>query len=239
MEQQQLPQEEVIKRALKGKGYTIDAAAKAIGVSRRTFYNKIDESTISEDFAQSVKEKLGVDIIDELEKAGLQVKRKATGDDLRKKKAFGDTDEVGIVYVPIAAQAGYAKHFTDNVFVSDLERIYLPGLKYSGDNYRYFEVEGDSMLPTMVEGMQVIAQKVEQTYWKEIIDYYVYVVVTNTQVMIKRLYKLDEKHFVVISDNEELYPQFKIEIRTIRELWLVKRKLDWEMPPPKQFQINF
>jgi hypothetical protein len=42
----------------------------------------------------------------------------------------------------------------------------------------------------------------------------------------------------MISDNEEFYPQFTMKKSEIKELWLVKRKIDWDMPPPKRFEIK-
>lgn len=231
-----------IKNAIKGAGFSIKALSDAMGISRQTFYNNIGQAEIDESFKRSVKEYSGVDI-DEIIHS-VNTPNKTTGENLRNQKAFGPSIDTGIIYVPIVAQAGYAKHFMNQVFVSDLERIYIPNSKYKGDNYAYFEVEGDSMLPTLKEGMQVLAQSVEQSDWVNIDEFYIYVIVTKSQVMVKRLAKLrdedgkvtDDSVFLVISDNEELYPQFLIEKRTIQQLWFVKRRLDWEMSPPKMFE---
>ncbi|MCU7547793.1 hypothetical protein OCK74_01645 [Chitinophagaceae bacterium LB-8] len=56
--------------------------------------------------------------------------------------------------------------------------------------------------------------------------------------MLKRLFRKSEKEFVLISDNEDYYPQFILLTEDIKEIWLVKRKLDWEMSPPKRFEIK-
>lgn len=161
------------------------------------------------------------------------------GDQMRRRKAMGtDEDERGLIYVPIAAQAGYSRHFMDNIYLNQLDRLFIPGLPYKGDNYRYFDVEGDSMEPTMQEGMQVIAEKVEKENWVHIRNYYVYVVVFIDRIAIKRLFKKDERSIVLISDNEALYQQELANIEEIKELWLVKRKIDWNIMPPKQFEIK-
>lgn len=160
------------------------------------------------------------------------------GQRMRRKKAIGDgTEDPGLIYVPIAAQAGYSRNFEDPVFVNQLERLYIPGLPYKGDRYRYFDVEGDSMEPTLEEGMQVIGEQVNQEDWKHINDFYIYVIVKINKVLIKRLFKKHETTFVMISDNEE-YSQEPLLAEDIKELWLVKRKLDWRMTPPKRFEIT-
>lgn len=162
---------------------------------------------------------------------------KETGDDIRKRKILGRKDE-GLIYVPIGAQAGYALHYTDTLYLNDLERIIIPGNPYKGDRYRFFEVEGDSMQPTLEEGMQVIGQKIEPESWQSLQDYYIHIVVTESQILIKRLVKLNRESLVMISDNEDLYPQVKIDFKDIRELWLVKRMLDFRMAPPKRIELK-
>ena len=163
---------------------------------------------------------------------------KKTGSELRSQKAFGPApdEEAGLIFVPVAAQAGYSRKYMDPVYIDKLDRVFIPGLKYKGDNFRYFEVEGDSMYPTLEEGMHVMAQKMEPEDWKNISNYYIHVIVTLSRVLIKRLYKKDDDTLVLISDNEDPYPQEKIKLEDIKELWLVKRKLDWRMTPPRQFE---
>lgn len=164
--------------------------------------------------------------------------RKDTAEELRRNKAFTVTEDKGLIYVPIAAQAGYALHYTDTLYLNDLERLYIPGNPFKGDRYRFFEVEGDSMLPTLTEGMQVIGQKLEPETWKSLQDYYIHIIVTESQILIKRLVKLDADTLVMVSDNEELYPQVSILYAEVKELWLVKRTLDWRMAPPKRIELN-
>lgn len=115
----------------------------------------------------------------------------------------------------------------------------VPNMPYRGDRYRVFEVSGDSMEPTLKEGFHVVAETVAPEYWNSTAQFYIYVVVTVDRIMVKRLYrKEDNESFVCISDNEEFYPQFLLPRSEIKELWLVKRKIDWEMPPPKRFEIT-
>lgn len=162
------------------------------------------------------------------------------GEEIRKRKAYGEAPAAddALKFVPVAAQAGYAVHYTEPRFLSDLETINLPNMPYKGRRYRVFEVSGDSMEPTLREHFHVIGEKIEPEFWNSTAQYYIYVIVTLDQILIKRLFRKDEEHYVLISDNKDFYPQFIMQRKDIKELWLVKRKMDWEMPPPQKVEIE-
>jgi phage repressor protein C with HTH and peptisase S24 domain len=160
-----------------------------------------------------------------------------TGEDIRNQKAFGNSEQ-GLIFVPIAAQAGYTLHHIEPTYLSELETIYIPNMPYKGNKYRIFEVSGDSMEPTLKEHYHVICEYVEPAFWKSTVQYYVYVIITVDRIMIKRLFRKDDNTFVCISDNKDYYPQFILKRDDIKELWIVKRKIDWEMPPPQKVEIE-
>lgn len=62
----------------------------------------------------------------------------------------------------------------------------------------------------------------------------------DSVVLVKRLAPSvkDPDVIAMISDNEEMYPQEPLRIEDIKELWYVKRILDWRMAPPKQFEVK-
>lgn len=157
----------------------------------------------------------------------------------RDPKITSDPEKEGITYIPISAQAGYYRKIVDPMFKSSLQKLFIPGMPYRGESYRIWEVEGNSMEPTFKEGFNVLTEKVEGP-WRKIKEYHAYVIVTEDELMLKRLaYSKSKKdHWVLISDNEDLYPQFLLPVNEVKELWLVKRKLDWEMSPPKRFEIK-
>lgn len=149
-----------------------------------------------------------------------------------------EDNESGIIYVPVAAQAGYSKRMNEPKFDADFERVYLPGLKFKGARYRIFEVDGDSMSSTLKDGNQVIAELVEPEGYETIANYYIYVIVSEDMITIKRVFRKSPEEWVLISDNDEFYDQFLFEVKNVKELWKVKRKIDWEMAPPKKFEIK-
>lgn len=73
---------------------------------------------------------------------------------IRRKLKQGKNNNDGIVYVPISAQAGYSKRYKEPIYLNTLETAYLPGTRYRGGKYRIFEVDGDSMMPTLKDGQR-------------------------------------------------------------------------------------
>jgi phage repressor protein C with HTH and peptisase S24 domain len=142
--------------------------------------------------------------------------------------------------VPIKAQAGYSKGFANTDFINKLEMFpIVPGIDYRGAAWRYFEVEGDSMEDTFKEGQYLLASQVIQEDWQNIDNFYVYIIVTDDKVFIKRLAKVRGKdYWAAISDNESRYPQFALPVRDVKELWKYRRHIDWDASPPKKFEIK-
>lgn len=156
----------------------------------------------------------------------------------RMRKKLDDINNNGLIYVPVSAQAGYSQRVKDPVFVQDLERVFIPGLKFKGSKYRVFEVEGDSMMPTLNDGTQIITEQIDVSDIGNIPNYYIYVIVSEDMITIKRIFRKSDSQWILISDNEDFYEQQLFDIKHLKELWIVKRKIDWNMPPPKKFEIK-
>lgn len=160
----------------------------------------------------------------------------AASKSIRKPKIDINENTDGITFIPISAQGGYSRRLLDPVFNESLEKLYIPGFPYRGERYRIWEVEGNSMEPTFKEGFYVLTEKIED--FKHIKDWYAYVIVTVDSVLLKRIHPKNKTDWILVSDNEDLYPQFLLPINEVKELWFVKRKMDWEMAPPKKFEIK-
>lgn len=140
------------------------------------------------------------------------------------------TDQEGnekIVHIPVPAQAGYSQELTDPIYFQELPAYSLPDKKFQNGTFRSFDVAGDSMQPTLYEGDKVICRFLEPGDWLTgIRDHQVYVVVTRTQVLVKRvlnnLYK--HRHLELLSDNE-FYRSIRMNVGDIRELWHVHTKI--------------
>ena len=140
------------------------------------------------------------------------------------------TDREGqerILHVPIPAQAGYSSEQTDPIFYHELPAYNLPDKKFQSGTFRSFDVAGDSMEPTLFEGDKVICRYVDPCDWLSgIRDQQVYVVVTRTHVMVKRVLNnlFKHRHLELISDND-FYRSIRVNVGEIKELWHIHTKI--------------
>lgn len=149
-----------------------------------------------------------------------------------------ETAEYLVPMVGIKAQAGYVKSYEQADFLETLDQYSLPpGVNPTGAVWRYFEIDGDSMEPTFSGGDIVLATMVPIEDWKDIRNFCVYIVHTADQLLIKRLYKKSDTEWVLISDNEDLYPQKTLVVEDVKQLWLFRRQIRSQAPQPKEFKI--
>lgn len=128
-----------------------------------------------------------------------------------------------IVLVPERAIAGYAVEHQDDAYLDQLQRFSVPGIE--GD-LTAFEINGDSMLPTITNGDLVICETLAPG--DRIYDNHVYVVVTEI-VVAKRVQQLKEEDGVyalrLISDNSSVYRPYDVDREEVRQLLKVKWRL--------------
>lgn len=129
-----------------------------------------------------------------------------------------------IVHVPIPAQAGYVNAEESQEILPELPTFSLPDSKYQVGTYRSFDLSGDSMEPTFYEGDKVVCDYLESSKWAEHLrPAQVYVLVTNTSVLIKRLFfEVPRGDTLVLKSDNPLYPQQEIKLSSVREIWQVQ-----------------
>lgn len=125
----------------------------------------------------------------------------------------------GIPLIKADAHADYPKNIKKPDFLREQQKYILPG--YEGENLRMFEVNGDSMEPTINDGDFVV---VEPSDNKKIKVGGVYVLVTEKGVLLKRLYKIKENSLILHSDNPE-YQTTEIQVDELLEFWKVNGRL--------------
>ena len=229
---------EFLKAYRKEKGLTQAEMAASIGVSPRAYQDYENTGIVKKaDILIKIQSILGIDEYDLLNNNMQNIAEYKNAKNFRKPKIEDNPETEGIIYVPISAQAGYTLHHLNPTFVSSLQKIFIPGMPYRGPRFRIFEVDGESMEPTLKQGYHVLTEIVQPEFYHQVANYYIYVVVTEDRIMIKRLFFRNDE-FVAISDNEDFFPQFVLKLQEVKELWVVKRKLDWEMSPPKKFEIK-
>jgi phage repressor protein C with HTH and peptisase S24 domain len=138
--------------------------------------------------------------------------------------------------VPVKAQAGYAKSYSNSDFINDLE-LYpiLPGIDPRGAVWRFFEVEGDSMETGLYDTDLVLVSMVPPEDWKDVKKGQVYVVVTDEAVYIKLIYPKDAEHWILASSNPR-HKQRTIAIKDVKELWRYRRHVTNKIQWPKNIK---
>lgn len=128
-----------------------------------------------------------------------------------------------ILWVNVRASAGYVKGHADREYLETLPSFNLPQLRGKG-TYRTFEVDGDSMFPTLENKEAVVGRWVERI--EDIVEDYVHVIVSKSLgVLIKRvLNRINEYGYLVLKsdavDNRNQYPNIEVYPDDILEIWL-------------------
>jgi phage repressor protein C with HTH and peptisase S24 domain len=137
-----------------------------------------------------------------------------------------------IPYVRINAHAGFVKNSSGELGFEDQEWYRIPGYNPTQDHL-LFEVEGDSMVPTVLQGDVVICQK--QNNWKTILDGSIVVVVTKDSVMVKRLRREENNgSFTFENDNPEQEKVVKKDYQAIKDIYMVRGKISNVLIPHHQ-----
>ena len=128
-----------------------------------------------------------------------------------------------ITLVPERALAGYALEHQENAFMDGLQRFSIPG---TDGSLIAFEINGDSMMPTITNGDIVVCEVVERG--TPLRDNHVYVIVTDV-VVAKRIQQIREGNqvtgFRLISDNSDVYKPYNLELEEIRQILKVRCRL--------------
>ena len=130
---------------------------------------------------------------------------------------------LNITLVPNRAMAGYALEHQDDGFLSELPKFSIPNLD---GNLIAFEINGDSMYPTITNGDIVVCEPLERG--DPMRDNNVYVVVTDV-VVAKRIQQIRDENsgsqVRLISDNSAVYKPYEVDLEDIRQILKVKCRL--------------
>lgn len=142
-------------------------------------------------------------------------------------------NEDNIALVPIPLSAGYLEGYKDMNFISRLPSYRMPGL--NNGIFRMFEVEGNSMYPTLPNKSYVVGQFVDN-WIRDIKDNQIYAVISNEVEggLVKRCINKIKKYNNLIckSDNRRNYPTQNISPESIKEIWEIKLHLNFHLPDP-------
>ncbi len=123
-----------------------------------------------------------------------------------------------IILIPEKAKAGYLSE--NNQEEQELEIMIHPKYK-NGNEFRYFEISGDSMENTLFDKDIVFCEKKEL---QEIKQGKIYVFYTNNGFICKRLYEVlnPENEIINLHSDNSKYDITKLEKNTIISVWEIK-----------------
>nr|DAS43997.1 MAG TPA: peptidase [Caudoviricetes sp.] len=135
-----------------------------------------------------------------------------------------------IPLVSVKAQAGYLIGYEDTKYIEKLPMYSLPGIY--GGTFRMFQIEGNSMYPTLQDGSYVIAEFVHNFHM--IRDNRVYVIVTERDgIIVKRVKnRIAKYHKLYCSSDNRDYGNISIPENEIKEIWECKMYLSFEFLDP-------
>lgn len=157
---------------------------------------------------------------------------KPNGEDRANAKMIGrvftadqrDSDVVMIDFVPVSATASFIESLSDGATAMDkLPLIPFGNERDEVDSLAVFEVDGDSMFPTIPSGSLILAKKIPERSWHYAEG--VVVAVFAEYVVVKRIGRnclLTDNYIVLRSDNEG-YGEMTVALADIRGLYKAKR----------------
>ena len=176
--------------------------AEIIGISRST-YTGIEKgkATLTERNKMLIIDKLNINPIWFETGKGEMLKSNFTQSDVRNV----DTQTMNwiqIPFIPVHARATFAETIETEIHeLSTITIPRLPGINY--ENGKVFEVDGDSMDPTLITGEQVFCEYVDPADWKYITGPVV-IAFGNNLIVVKRIKEnnLANGELTLWSDNE-------------------------------------
>ncbi len=137
-------------------------------------------------------------------------------------REFGQNANIFLVSDKV--RAGYAIQHQQPNYYDELPKFSLPNI--SGQNLIAFEIDGDSMMPTITDNDLVVCEPLERD--TPIYDNHVYVIVTDVLVA-KRVQKIKKGDQVqelrLISDNHQVYQPYNVALEEVKQLLKVKCRL--------------
>lgn len=176
--------------------------AEIIGISRST-YTGIEKgkASLTERNKMLIIDKLDINPLWFESGEGEMLKSNFTQSDVRNVDTL-NMNWIQIPFIPVHARATFAETFETEVHeLSTLTIPRLPGINY--ENGKVFEVDGDSMEPTLITGEQVFCEYVDPADWKYTTGPVV-VAFGNNMIVVKRIKEnnLANGELTLWSDNE-------------------------------------
>lgn len=147
--------------------------------------------------------------------------------------ALDAEEEEGILMVNQKASAGYSQNIHEGEWYKELPSMQLPLPNFRNATYRGFQVQGDSMMPSIYPGDWVIGKSVpnisELNYGK------IHIVVLKDAVVVKQvMMNLDKPNSILLRSTSPEHEDLSVSISDIQELWEMSSKLTFAVDVSKK-----
>ncbi len=132
-----------------------------------------------------------------------------------------------ILMVSHKAAAGYAGNLNNQEFYEQLPAFSFPIPEYRNATYRCFQVEGQSMMPTIHPHDWVITKAIENL--DQIKNNNIYVVVDDEGIRIKRVYNEKKARCLFLLSINTAFEQETVKYDNVIEVWEFHSKLTKEL----------
>ena len=133
-----------------------------------------------------------------------------------------NADLTSIPLVQEEAHAGYIQGYEDPEYIKTLRVYQIPG--FENGSYRLFEIEGESMIPTVYPREIVICEYVESI--ESVENGTLCVVITKEGIVAKRVYFYEsDKNLLILKSDNSRFKTYSMERDMILELWKIKSKI--------------
>lgn len=214
------------KEIRESKGYTQQAFAALLGVKNSTADIERGKSKISGKIVMELLKQFKVNpmwLYGESNQRYIQTLQNVSP----KVVSTNPEGDENLIMVNVKAAAGYPNNLQDVEWFDSLPAFNLPLPQFRNATYRGFEVEGDSMLPSLLPGEWVMGKAIISI--DEVTNGTICVIVTKDTVVVKKIQKLKDPSKLVLISLNDLYPPFTVEVNDIQELWEVKSKLSFDI----------
>ena len=134
-----------------------------------------------------------------------------------------------IVMVATKAAAGYMQGCVEPEYIRNLPAFSIPSPEYRNGSFRAFQVNGQSMEPTLRTGDWLICELTESP--KSIRNGEMYVVVSDSKesLVVKRVDYTEGREKMYLQSDNRLYPTYSLGVEDVKEIWRVKANLSTQL----------
>lgn len=132
-----------------------------------------------------------------------------------------------ILMVSEKAAAGYAGNLSNREFHEQLPAFSFPIAEYRNATFRCFQVEGFSMMPTILPNEWIITKAIENI--NQIKNNNIYVIVDTESIRIKQVWNEADAQYLVLKSINTDYELESVKYSDVREVWEFHSKISKEL----------